>query len=62
VSAARSAAQQELQAAKKALAADVEAARMQLEQSSEALAGEIAETILAGLPPVPGGARRVEVR
>jgi len=62
VSAARSATQQELQAAKKALAADVEAARIQLEESSESLASEIAETILAGLPPVPGGARRVEVR
>jgi F0F1-type ATP synthase membrane subunit b/b' len=62
VNMARSTAQQEVQAAKKALAADVEAARTQLEQSSAALAGEIAETILAGLPPVPGGARRVEVR
>jgi F0F1-type ATP synthase membrane subunit b/b' len=69
VSAARSAAQQELQAAKKALAADVEAARAQLEQSSGLLASEIAETILAGGPSGPaggpsgpGGARRVEVR
>jgi F0F1-type ATP synthase membrane subunit b/b' len=44
VSAARSAAQQELQAAKKALAAEVEAARVQLEQASAALASEIAET------------------
>ena len=62
VSAARFAAQQELQAAKKALAADVEAARASLEQSSGVLAGEIAETILAGRPSGPGGARRVEVR
>ncbi len=62
VTAARSAAQLELQAAKKVLAADVEAARSQLEQSSGLLAGEIAETILAGGPSGPGGARRVEVR
>ena len=62
VSAARSAAQQELQLAKKALAAEVEAARAQLEQSSGVLAGEIADTILAGGPSGPGGARRVEVR
>jgi F0F1-type ATP synthase membrane subunit b/b' len=62
VSAARSAAQQELQAAKKALAADVEAARVQLELSSGALAGEIAENILAGAPSSPGGAPRGEAR
>ena len=62
VSAARSAVQQELQVAKKALAAEVEAARTQLEQSSGVLAGEIADTILAGGPSGPGGGRRVEVR
>jgi F0F1-type ATP synthase membrane subunit b/b' len=69
VSAARSAAQQELQTAKKALAADVEAARAQLEQSSGVLAGEIAENILAGGPSGPAGGpsgpgrvRRGEVR
>jgi F0F1-type ATP synthase membrane subunit b/b' len=62
VSAARSAAQQELQAAKKALAAEVEAARVQLEQASGVLAGEIAETILAGAPSGPSGARRGEAR
>jgi F0F1-type ATP synthase membrane subunit b/b' len=62
VSAARSAAQQELQAAKKALAADVEAARVQLELSSGALAGEIAENILAGAPSGSGGVQRGEVR
>ena len=62
VSAARSAAQQELQAAKKALAADVEAVRVQLEQSSGALAGEIAENILVGGSAGPGGRQRVEVR
>ena len=62
VTAARSAAQQELQAAKKALAAEVEAARIQLEQASAVLAGEIAETILAGDPSGPSGARRGEAR
>jgi F0F1-type ATP synthase membrane subunit b/b' len=62
VSAARSAAQQELQAAKKALAAEVEAARVQLEQASAVLASEIAETILAGAPSGPSGARRGEAR
>jgi F0F1-type ATP synthase membrane subunit b/b' len=62
VIAARSAAQQELQAAKKALAAEVEAARVQLERSSDVLAGEIAESILAGAPSSPGSARRGEAR
>jgi len=62
VSAARSAAQQELQAAEKSLAAEVEAARVQLEQSSGALAGEIAENILAGSPSGPGSAQRGEAR
>jgi len=62
VNAARAAAQQELQVAKKALAADVEAARLQLEQSSDALAGEIAENVLAGAPSGPGGMQRGVVR
>jgi F0F1-type ATP synthase membrane subunit b/b' len=62
VSTARSATQQELQDAKKALAAEVKAARASLEQSSGILAGEIAESILAGGPSGPGSARRVEVR
>ena len=48
IQAARLAAQQELQTAKQALAADVEATRAQLEQSSGALAAEIANSILAG--------------
>ena len=61
VTAARAAAQQELQAAKKALAVEVEAERVQLEQSSGVLADEIAETILAGASG-PGGARRGEAR
>jgi F0F1-type ATP synthase membrane subunit b/b' len=62
VSAARLAAQHNLQAAKKALAADVQAARGQLEQSSGALAGEIAEAILTGTPSGPGSPRRGEAR
>jgi F0F1-type ATP synthase membrane subunit b/b' len=62
VHAARRAAQQELQAAKKSLAADVEAARAQLEQSSGVLAGEIAEAILAGGPSGPSSPRRGEPR
>ena len=62
VHAARLAAQQELQAAKKSLAADVEAARAQLEQSSGVLAGEIAESILGGGPSGPSSPRRGEPR
>ena len=62
ISTARLAAQQELQGAKKALAADVEAARAQLEQSSSVLASEIAEAILAGGPSVPGPSNRGEAR
>ena len=58
VSAARTAAQHSLQEAKKSLAAEVEAARGQLEQSSGALANEIAEAILAGSPAGPGGDAR----
>jgi F0F1-type ATP synthase membrane subunit b/b' len=50
INAARLAEQLDLQAAKKALAAEVDAARAQLEQSSAVLAGEIAEAILAGRP------------
>jgi F-type H+-transporting ATPase subunit b len=62
ISTARLAAQQELQGAKKALAADVEAARAQLEQSSAVLASEIAEAILAGRPSGPGSSNRGEAR
>ena len=62
ISTARLAAQQELQGAKKALAADVEAARAQLEQSSAVLASEIAEAILAGAPSGPGPGNRGEAR
>jgi F-type H+-transporting ATPase subunit b len=60
INAARLAAQQELQAKKKSLAAEVEAARAQLEQSSAGLAAEIAEAILAGGSPDPGSLGRGE--
>jgi F0F1-type ATP synthase membrane subunit b/b' len=62
VSAARTAAQLDLQAAKKLLAADFEAARVQLEQSSAVLANEIAEAILTGGPSGPGRIARGEGR
>jgi len=62
VNAARSVAQQELQSAKKGLAAEVEAARAQLEQSSVVLANEIAEAILAGRPSDASRLAREEVR
>jgi F0F1-type ATP synthase membrane subunit b/b' len=54
VNAARTAVQHDLRQAKKSLAADVEAAREQLEQSSAVLAKEIAEAILAGSTAGPG--------
>ena len=57
VNAARLAAQHELQAAKKALAAEVETARVQLEQSSGVLASEIAKAILVGGPSGSGEVR-----
>ena len=50
INAARASAQNELQMRKKALDAEVDAARAQLEESGAALAGEIAEAILAGSP------------
>jgi F0F1-type ATP synthase membrane subunit b/b' len=62
VTAARTAAQLDLQAAKKSLAADVEAARVQLEQSSAVLAREIAEAILAGGPSGPSRTTHGEAR
>jgi F0F1-type ATP synthase membrane subunit b/b' len=52
---ARVTAQQELQAAKKALVEEVQTARVQLEQSSSTLAAEIADAILAGSPDGPTG-------
>ncbi len=62
VQAARLAAQRDLQAAKKSLAADVEAARAQLEQSSDELAREIAEALLAGHPSGPNVSTLTEAR
>lgn len=50
---ARTAAQAALQEAKKAIAADVKAARTELEQSSETLADEIADAILEGIASGP---------
>ena len=60
--AARLAAQQELRDGQQALAADVEAARAQLEQTSAVLASEIAEAILAGGPSGPDLSNRGEAR
>ncbi len=62
VSAARAAAQKSLLEAKKGVAADIEQARAQLEQSSAGLANEIAEAILAGRPAIPGGSPSGEPR
>jgi F-type H+-transporting ATPase subunit b len=62
VNAARLAAQHELQSAKKGLAAEVEAVRAQLEQSSAVLANEIAEAIVAGRPSGPTRVTREEAR
>jgi len=54
INAARATAQSALQEAKKAIAADVQAARVELEQSSGDLANDIAAAILAGRPSGPG--------
>ena len=62
INAARASAQNDLQAAKKSLAADMEAVRAQLEQSSADLAGEIAETILAAGSSGLAGSRPGETR
>jgi F0F1-type ATP synthase membrane subunit b/b' len=53
ITAARTAAQTALQEAKKGIAADVAAARVELERSSGTLADDIAEAILAGAPSGP---------
>ena len=50
---ARLEAQRRVQAAKKSLAAEMETAREQLEQSGAVIAGEIAEAILAGSSVAP---------
>jgi F0F1-type ATP synthase membrane subunit b/b' len=57
ITAARAAAQGMLQEAKKGIAAEVEAARAELERSSGALANDIAEAILAGRPSGPGSSQ-----
>jgi F0F1-type ATP synthase membrane subunit b/b' len=62
VSAARVTAQQNLQAAKETLAAEVQVVRTQLEKSSGVLANEIADSILAGSPSGPGSTRSGEAR
>lgn len=62
ITAARTAAQNELQAAKQALAAEVQAVRGQLEQSGAVLADEIADAILAGTPSGSEGPRSGEAR
>jgi F-type H+-transporting ATPase subunit b len=53
INAARTTAQTALQEAKKGIAEDVKAARVELEQSSGSLANEIAQAILAGPPSGP---------
>lgn len=57
INAARGTAQSALQEAKKAIAADVQAARVELEQSSGDLANDIAAAILAAGPPGPGNSQ-----
>jgi F0F1-type ATP synthase membrane subunit b/b' len=57
VSSARVAAQKALQEAKQVIAEEVKAARTELEQSSGAMATEIADAILAGGPAAPGAPR-----
>jgi F0F1-type ATP synthase membrane subunit b/b' len=57
INAARATAQSALQEAKKGIAADVKAARVELERSKDALANDIAEAILAGLPSGPGSSQ-----
>jgi len=57
INTARVAAQTALQEAKKGIAADVKAARAELERSKDTLANDIAEAILAGSPSGPGGSQ-----
>jgi F-type H+-transporting ATPase subunit b len=57
INAARTTAQTALQEAKKGIAEEVKAARVELEQSSGSLANEIAEAILAGRPSSPGSSQ-----
>ena len=57
INAARATAQTALQEAKKGIAADVKAARVELERSSGDLANDIAEAVLAGRPSGPAGSQ-----
>jgi len=57
INTARANAQTALQEAKKGIAADVKAARVELEQSKDNLANDIAEAVLAGLPSGPGSSQ-----
>jgi F0F1-type ATP synthase membrane subunit b/b' len=57
INTARATAQAALQEAKKGIAAEVQAARVELERSSGTLATDIAEAILAGAPSGPGSSQ-----
>lgn len=57
INTSRAAAQSALQEAKKGIAADVQAAKTELEQTSGNLANDIAEAVLAGLSSGPGGSQ-----
>jgi F0F1-type ATP synthase membrane subunit b/b' len=57
ITAARATAQNTIQEAKIALAAEVKAVEAELQQSSGALADDIANAILAGAPSEPGNLR-----
>jgi F0F1-type ATP synthase membrane subunit b/b' len=62
INTARANAQTALQEAKKGIAADVKAARLELERSKDTLASDIAEAILAGRPSGPGSSQGREAR
>ena len=57
INTARATAQTALQEAKKGIAADVKAARAELERSRDTLANDIAEAVLAGPPSGPGSSQ-----
>lgn len=57
INTARTAAQVALEEAKKGIAADVKAARTELERSRDTLANDIAEAILAGSTAGPGSSQ-----
>ena len=62
INTARATAQIALQEAKKGIAADVQAARAELERSKDTLANDIADAILAGRPSGPGSSQGREAR